>query len=108
MKRKELSNAEKLAILKLLAQTPREPQEAIAEKTHHRKQKIVEVLKEFKKLSWEEAKAFCNNNQHILGLREDYIDRKTVEAEELEEMWDNITTLRMEQGLPFIGIPRRQ
>ena len=108
MKRKDLTDGEKGGILERLAQIPRPSQELVAEETHHGKLKIGRALKEFYSLTWEEACALCNNNQRILALRPDYIDRKIVEPEELEQMWDNITTLRMEQGLPFIGIRRRQ
>ena len=120
MKRKDLTDGEKRGILERLAQIPRPSQELVAEETHHGKLKIGRALKEFYSLTWEEACALCNNNQRILALRpdyiaqrtlelqKDYIDRKIVEPEELEQMWDNITTLRMEQGLPFIGIRRRQ
>ena len=85
MKRKMLTDSEKLQILGCLAKIPRKSQEVIAEEIHHRKTKIGEVLKEFKRKSWEEAKAFCSNDQHILALRDDYVQMKVIEAKEYDD-----------------------
>ena len=80
-------------------------QENVAEEVHHRKTKIEDVLREFKALDWEKAKAFCGNDQRILGLREDYFERKVEEAGDEEE---TIRALQeqMRSGLgppPFIS-----
>jgi len=80
MKRKDLSDGEKLDILQRLAQTPRPSQELVAEETHHRKEKIGGVLKEFNSIAWEVAQAFCGNDERVLGLREDYLERKVIKA----------------------------
>ena len=82
MKRKLLSDSEKLYILKRLADIPRPSQEVVAEETHHRKTKIEDVLNKFKEMDWEKAKAFCGNDKHILALREDYLDKRIAEEKE--------------------------
>lgn len=92
MKRKELNDAEKLRILQLLHSG--KSQAVVAEETRHRKAKIGEVLREFKKDSWERAKAFCSEHKHLLSLRDDYVDRMEAEAKLQKE---SIITLR--QGL---------
>lgn len=81
-KRKDLSDNESLDILRRLTQTPRPSQEIVAEETHHRKAKIGEVLKKYLDMTWEEAKAFCGNDQHILGLRKDYVVMRVTEERE--------------------------
>jgi len=81
-KRKDLSDNESLAILRRLAQTPRPSQEIVAEETRHRKAKIGEVLKKYLDMTWEEAKAFCGNDQHILRLRKDYVVRRVAAERE--------------------------
>lgn len=78
MKRKELTDAEKLRILELLCSGKN--QEVVAEETHHRKAKIGAVLREFKEDAWERAKAFCGKNKRLLSLRDDYVDRMEAEA----------------------------
>ena len=84
-KGKILTDNEKLEILRLLSQVPKLSQENVAVETHHRKAKIGGVLKEFKSLDWECAKAFCDNDQNILRLREDCLERKVAEASGQEE-----------------------
>ena len=101
MKKKTITDSEKLEILRLLSQVPKMSQEKVAAETHHRKAKIGGVLKEFKSLDWEGAKAFCGNDQRILGLREDNFERKKAEARDQEETQKALeTNLRHELGLP--------
>lgn len=96
MKKKDLTDAEKLRILELLYL--RRAQEEVAEETHHRKAKIGEVLREFKEDSWERAKALCSEHKHLLSLRDDYVDRMEAEANlEKENIRKSIRALR--QGL---------
>jgi NhaP-type Na+/H+ and K+/H+ antiporter len=80
-----LTDSEKLQILRCLTEIPRKSQEVIAEEIHHRKTKIGEVLNEFKCMSWEKAKAFCSNEQHILALRDDYVEMRVIQAKEYDE-----------------------
>jgi len=80
MPKKEFTFAQKLAVLSRLAQTPKPSQEVVAEEIHCRKQKVSEVLKEFRNMTWEEAKALCGEDEHILALRPDYVDQKVREA----------------------------
>ena len=104
MPKTNLFDAEKLAILELLAQTPKKSQETIAEETHHRKAKISEILKEFRNMPWEDAKAFCGRRENILALRNDYVDKKVAEAEMQEQYTRaNIMQIRHEAGLPLSG-----
>ena len=104
MPKTNLSDAEKLAILELLAQTPKKSQEAVAEETHHRKAKISEILKEFRNMPWEDAKAFCGGRDKILALRPDYLDKKVAEAKlEEERIRANIMQIKHEAGLPLSG-----
>jgi hypothetical protein len=101
MKRKDLADNEKLDILKRLIETPRPSQEVVAEETHHRKAKIGAVPEEFRAMAWEKAQAFCNNDQHILSLRDDYVERKIAEAKDYEETIKSIpSTLKHDLGLP--------
>ena len=102
-KKKILTDIEKLEVLRLLSQAPKMSQENVAAETHHRKAKIGGVLKEFKSLDWESAKAFCDNDQNILRLREDYLQRKVAEASDQEETLKAFQeSLRHELGLPSI------
>ena len=80
MAKKEFTYAQKLAILRLLAQTPKLSQDEVVEEIHCRKQKVSEVLKEFRSMTWDEAKALCGEDEHILALRPDYVDQKVREA----------------------------
>ena len=80
MPKKEFTDAQKLAMLHRLAQTPRPSQEVVAEELHCRKQKVSEVLKEFRSMSWDEASAFCSGDEYILALRPDYVDHRVREA----------------------------
>ncbi len=103
MKHSELADTEKVYILGRLAEMPKPSQEEIAEETHHRKAKIGEVLRKFKDMGWEDAKALCDNDQHVLRLREDYVERKIAENKPCEAVvMANITHLRHELGLPQI------
>ena len=101
MPKTNLFDAEKLAILELLAQTPRKSQETIAEETHHRKAKISGILKEFRNMLWEDAKAFCGGRENILALRNDYVDKKVVEAE-MQEQYTRANTMQTRHG---VGLP---
>jgi len=101
MKEKTITDSEKLEILRFLSQVPKMSQEKVAVETHHRKAKIGGVLKEFKSLDWEGAKAFCGNDQRLLGLRDDHFEKKMVEEREREETLKALeTNLRHELGLP--------
>lgn len=101
MKVKVLTDGEKLEILRLLSQVPKLSQENVAIETRHRKAKIGGVLKEFKSLDWDKAKAFCGNDKDILGLREDCLERKMAEARDQEETLKALqNNLRHELGSP--------
>ncbi len=96
-----LTNNEKLEVLRLLSQVPKMSQEKVAAETHHRKAKIGGALKEFRSLDWESAKAFCGNDQSILRLREDYLERKVAEASDQEETIKALQeNMRYELGVP--------
>lgn len=104
MPKTNLFDAERLAILELLAQTPKKSQEVVAEETHHRKAKISEILKEFRNMPWEDAKTLCGGRENILMLRNDYLDKKVAEAKlEEEYIRANIMQIRHEAGLPLSG-----
>ncbi len=101
MKKKTITASEKLEILRFLSKVPKMNQEKIAAETHHRKVKIGGVLKEFKFLDWEAAKVFCGNDQRILGLRDDYFEKKMGEERDQEETLKALgANLRHELGLP--------
>ncbi len=80
MPKKEFTYAQKLAILRRLAQTPKPSQEVVAEEIQCRKKRVSEVLKEFRSMTWDEANALCGGDEHILALRPDYVDQKVQEA----------------------------
>ena len=80
-----MSDAEKLAILELLAQTPKKSQEVIAEEIHRRKARISKTLNEFRNMPWEEAKALCGGREQLLALRPDYVEKKLAEAKRDED-----------------------
>jgi hypothetical protein len=101
MRRKGLTDNEKLEILRLLGQKPKMSQEKVAAETHHRKAKIGETLKEFKFLSWEKTKAFCENDQSMLRLRDDYIEKVELNQKDKEDTIRAIQeNLRSELGAP--------
>jgi hypothetical protein len=104
MPRKDFTDADRLAILELLSQTPKKTRERIAEEIHCRKEKVSAVLQDFKKMSWMSAKAFCGGRERILALREDWFDQMKAEKK-LEEDRDraNIMSIRHELGLPLSG-----
>jgi len=101
MKRKNLTDAEKLRILELLSEIPKRNQEEIAEQTRHRKARIAEVLTDFRLMRWEDAKAFCGGREHILALRPDFVD-KIIEERKTQDSTTkaNILRTRHELGLP--------
>lgn len=76
MKRTELTDAQKIKILRLASKVPPSSQMDIAAEVHCRTTKVGQWLREFKEdMSWEEAKAFCGDQyKHLLRLREDYVD----------------------------------
>lgn len=102
MPRKDFPDTEKLAILEILAQTPKKSQEVVAAETHHGKVKISATLREFRSMPWERARAFCGGRERLLALRHDYVDEKVAEAK-LEEgnRRANIVAIRHEVGLPL-------
>lgn len=103
MKRKGLTDSEKLHILRRLADTPRPSQEVVAEEVRHRKEKIGKTLQEFQSMTWENAQTFCGDDQHILALRDDYADRKIAEGKDYEAtLRSNEMQLRHELSLPTI------
>lgn len=100
-KKKILVDSEKMKILRLRCHSSGMSQEEIAAETHHRKLTIGRVLKEFKSLDWESAKAFCDNDQSILRLREDYLERKVAEGSDQEETIKALQeNIRHELGVP--------
>jgi hypothetical protein len=101
MRRKRSIGNEDLEILRLLSQVPRPSQEKVAAETHRRKAKIGETLREFKSISWEGAKAFCENNQSILRLRDDYTEKVKADQRGQEEAIRELQlNLRNELGAP--------
>jgi len=81
MKSRELTDSEKLKILELRAD--RKIYDDIVAEVHHRRSNIIKVVKWFtQQLDWYEAEAYCGNNQKVLALREDYLDRRIAEERE--------------------------
>ncbi len=90
MKRSELTDSEKLKILELKADSKSYDYILAEGGIHHRKEKAIKVVRWFAEdLSWEEAKAFCNNNQKILALRDDFLEQKMAEAEQSKTKLEN-------------------
>ncbi len=100
MPKENLSDAEKVAILELLAQTPKKSQ--VAAETHHGKAKISQVLNEFRNMPWREARVFCAGRENLLALRPDYVEKKLAEMEEC--LRANIMAIRHEAGLRLLYI----
>jgi hypothetical protein len=49
----------------------------------HRRSKVIGVVKWFtQELDWDEAVAYCGNNQKVLALRKDFLDRRITEEKE--------------------------
>ena len=80
MRKREFTYAQKLAILRRLADAPKPSQEVVGEEVHCAKRKIGEVLKEFRGMPWEEAKALCGGDERVLALRPDYVEQRIREA----------------------------
>lgn len=104
MKPSELTDSEKLRILELKASG--KSYDAIVLEVQHRKSKVIEIVKCFKSLPWENAKVYCDNDQKVLALRKDYFERKAAEDRHREDtLKANIMHLRHELGLPHIWSP---
>lgn len=98
MKPRELTDSEKLRILELKADG--QSYDNIVPEIRSRKSKLIEVIKWFNNLPWEDAKAYCNSNQKVLGLRKDYFERKVAEAKENKERQRaEILEMKRELGL---------
>ena len=81
MKRRELTDSEKLKILELKA-AGNSYDDVVAE-VRHRKSSVIEVVKWFtQQLTWDEAVAYCGNNQKVLALRKDFLDQRIAEERE--------------------------
>ncbi len=90
MKRSELTHSEILKVLELRADGKSYDCILAEGGIHHRREKVIEVVRWFAEdLSWEEAKAFCNNNQKILTLRDDFLEQKMAEAEQSKTKLEN-------------------
>jgi hypothetical protein len=122
MKRSEFTDSERLKVLELKADGKSYDYIVTDGGIHHGRQKVIECVKWFTEdLSWEEAEAYCGNNQSILRLRDDYLEQKVAEAEELKSKLEderrtvitrmaeqeetsksNTMQLRHELGLPAV------
>ena len=81
MKRRELTDSEKLKVLELRADG--QSYDDIVAEVHRRRSRVIEVVKWFdQELDWGEAVAYCGNNQKVLALRKDYFDRRIAEERE--------------------------
>jgi len=80
MKRRDLTDSEKLKVLELKADG--QSYDDIVAEVHRRRSRVIEVVKCFQGLDWSEAVAYCGSNQKVLALRKDYFDRRIAEERE--------------------------